>query len=335
MDGGQPRKKIVWLVLACLIGVSAVGFAVYANKKNGSNSGEGGAGDNRNSQAIEIVQKKLADKAAEDSDKDGLVNWEETLWGSDPAVADSDKDGTSDGEEVKLGRNPIKPGPNDVFTGASIDEKIKAITAVDQDKTLTGQVSRDFFATYIQAKQSGVALDAETQTKIIEQTFINRNFSVPVKEYTITDLNIGQDNLREYGNDLGKAFQTGLAKDPETEIQILQAALASSLESDLARLDPIIAGYKSIIANAAKVKTPKEMAATHVALLNGLSHVLSDIEGFRKILSDPLVGLGGVTNYYQDVDAMQKAIFDITAMFAQRNVTFKQDEYGYVLVHTI
>jgi hypothetical protein len=43
-----------------------------------------------------------------DSDVDGLPDWEEHLYGSDPLKFDSDGDGTPDGQEVKEGRNPAK-----------------------------------------------------------------------------------------------------------------------------------------------------------------------------------------------------------------------------------
>ncbi len=48
-----------------------------------------------------------------DSDNDGLKDWEEALWKTDPQNPDSDGDGTPDGEEVAEGRNPAVPGPND------------------------------------------------------------------------------------------------------------------------------------------------------------------------------------------------------------------------------
>jgi len=48
-----------------------------------------------------------------DSDNDGLKDWEEALWKTDPQNPDTDGDGTPDGKEVAEGRNPAIPGPDD------------------------------------------------------------------------------------------------------------------------------------------------------------------------------------------------------------------------------
>lgn len=45
-----------------------------------------------------------------DSDRDGLSDKEEKIFGTDPADPDTDKDGMPDGQEVKMGRNPAGPG---------------------------------------------------------------------------------------------------------------------------------------------------------------------------------------------------------------------------------
>ena len=48
-----------------------------------------------------------------DSDNDGLKDWEETLWKTDPNNKDTDADGTTDGDEIATNRDPLTPGPND------------------------------------------------------------------------------------------------------------------------------------------------------------------------------------------------------------------------------
>lgn len=50
-----------------------------------------------------------------DGDSDGLINSDETRWGTNPANPDTDGDGFKDGEEVKANHNPTIPGPNDTL----------------------------------------------------------------------------------------------------------------------------------------------------------------------------------------------------------------------------
>src|SRR3990167_6963602 len=63
---------------------------------------------------------------AKDGDSDGLKDWEEQLWKTDPYNPDTDGDGTGDGQEIKLGRNPVLAGPNDKFDSETIGNKINA-----------------------------------------------------------------------------------------------------------------------------------------------------------------------------------------------------------------
>jgi hypothetical protein len=48
-----------------------------------------------------------------DTDKDGLHDWQELLWGTDKNNSDSDKDGTTDSKEIEAGRDPSIAGPDD------------------------------------------------------------------------------------------------------------------------------------------------------------------------------------------------------------------------------
>ena len=65
-----------------------------------------------------------------DIDKDGLFDYEEPLYGTDPLNPDSDGDSFLDGEEISSNRNPTIPGPN--------DELRKNLTQRVSELTLSG-----------------------------------------------------------------------------------------------------------------------------------------------------------------------------------------------------
>ena len=60
-----------------------------------------------------------------DSDNDGLKDWEENLYKTDPWNPDTDGDGYLDGEEINSGHNPLVKGPNDnqVFYPLPVGDK--------------------------------------------------------------------------------------------------------------------------------------------------------------------------------------------------------------------
>ncbi len=340
-----PSKKVVFLIIACVIGVSCVGFATYASKNPGKISGifntstnVGKSSSQNNSVQLEMVEKALKVQSEQDDDNDGLLNWEEKLWGTDPSNPDTDKDGTKDGDEPKLGRNPLVAGPNDKVANNTnnVGTGVNAKTDIVLDNSKTAQIGRDLFTSYMQAKQAGAKLDATTEKQIIAQAFSNKAVAVAPKQYRASDVIVSAStDLKKYGNDLGLAFYAGTASNSTTEIEILHDALINEKPKDIVKLDPIIAGYTATLNALASVQVPKDFVTQHIALLNSLSKIIADVKGFRVIFDDPIVGLGGVSTYYADLDAFETAIVQIQTEFVKKNISFEQTEYGYLFTRII
>jgi hypothetical protein len=335
MSSVKPNRKIFFLAFACLVGVSTIGFAVYATKVRGGETPHSIYVADNKSQVAEIIKATIKNNRA-DTDEDDLQDWEEVLWGTDTKNPDTDKDGTSDGDEVKTNRNPLKAGPNDKITDLDNSTKTKAVIQVESDKTKTGEIGRKLFSNYLEAKKTGAVFDSQTQNKIISETFSNKNFDPIFKKYSATDIKLSAvSDLKTYGNNLGLAFYEGRTESKISEMDILSTAVLNNKENEIEKLDPIIKGYTAILNSLATVPAPQNMTDKHLALLNSTSKLLSDIEGFRQIFTDPLIGIVGVGNYYSDVELFQKSIQDITAEFEKNSVTFDENEFGALFVKTI
>lgn len=63
-----------------------------------------------------IAVNDVKDLYAGDTDGDGLKDWEEVLWKTDPNNSDTNGNGIPDGEEVNLGKNPLTSLPFDEET---------------------------------------------------------------------------------------------------------------------------------------------------------------------------------------------------------------------------
>ncbi len=70
-----------------------------------------------------------------DTDNDGLKDWEEDLYGTDPYNPDTDNDGYLDGEEVNSGHNPLVKGPNDkqIFFPLPVGDKYNITDKIFSD----------------------------------------------------------------------------------------------------------------------------------------------------------------------------------------------------------
>ncbi len=347
---GLPSKKIFFLIVACLVGVGTVGFAVYATKK--SDSGPlANDNDSKNSPKIESVENNLKQNSGEDDDNDGLLNWEESLWGTDPKKPDSDGDGTKDGEEARQNRNPAKAGPDDKLTATSFgaigadssgSTGANAGAEVELENTETAKISRELFENYLEAKRAGLPIDAETTNKIVNQAILEKSDSADAKQYTLADIKILANStsstnadFKKYGNDLGQALSIGASKSSVSEIQILQSAMVNENPGEIAKIDPIINSYSTMLNKLALISVPRELVSQHLDLLNGISRMLVDIKSFRQMFEDPMIGLVGVNNYYQDVELLGSAVENIKSFFDNKGIIFVKGEYGYIFTQTI
>lgn len=336
MSSVKPSRKIFFLLVACVVGVSAIGFAVYASKAKDVGAKNNATAVNGSDHASQLVAGILKESSEKDDDKDGLLNWEEVLWNTDPKNPDTDKDSTKDGDEVKTNRNPTKAGPDDKLTDLTDELKTKAVVQVESDTTRTGKISRELFSNYLEAKRTGATLDSQVQNKIISETFTGQNLVLPYKKYTAGDVKLTNSfDLKTYGNNLGLAFYSGKAQSNVGEIQILSDAVVGGKKEDISKLDPIINAYSAMLTSLETVQTPKEMLSKHVALLNSTSKLLADIKAFREIFADPLTGVAGVSNYYPDVEAFQQSIIAIENEFAKNNIAYTNEEFGSVFTNTI
>jgi len=70
-----------------------------------------------------------------DTDNDGLRDWEENLYKTDPLNPDTDADGYLDGEEINSGHNPAVKGPNDkqVFYPLPLGDKYNITNKIFTD----------------------------------------------------------------------------------------------------------------------------------------------------------------------------------------------------------
>ncbi len=87
--------------------------------------------DARLSVGGEQVQLELVDDGFADPDHDGLDNFDEARYGTDPALADTDGDGFLDGGEITSSTNPTDPGSQPVDrNGDSVDDFWEALYVI-------------------------------------------------------------------------------------------------------------------------------------------------------------------------------------------------------------
>jgi hypothetical protein len=98
--------------------------------------------------------EKVGDLTVRDSDEDGVPDWQEGIFGTDPTKKDTNDDGVSDYIEIQRQGGKL---PTDGELNFNIDES--------GNLTKTDELSRDLFSTVATLTQTGV-IDQETIDKL-------------------------------------------------------------------------------------------------------------------------------------------------------------------------
>jgi hypothetical protein len=274
-----------------------------------------------------------------DTDSDGLKDWEEALWGTDPKNPDTDGDGTPDGEEVKEGRNPAKKGPDDKMT-TKVKTADQSGTAENEKLTVTDELSRALFTQFMLAKQNGGTIDQATATQIATQEFnniIQQNgfFNYTNKDLKITDAN-DSATLHAYGNAIGTAILSGgNPNGTEGELELYDSLVKTRDASFVPKIVAIANAYQHVIDELKKITVPRSVSAAHLDLLNSMSGVQNGIVLMGEQLTDELAGPLGLLIYEKQASSMTIAMQELQQFFLKNGISFSTVEPGSVITNTL
>jgi hypothetical protein len=244
---------------------------------------------------------KTDDIKNEDTDKDGLKDWEEELIGTNKDKSDTDSDGTKDGDEINQSRDPLKAGPNDLV-GAKITDENK-VTNQDETGVITKSISENFFDNYLTAKKNGVEINTENAEKIASLSLENSQFNLKPTVYKVSELKVSDlIDKKSYEVSLENAVRDNMPKNLGSE---LGTALFTQKESDLVKIDPVIKGYEDMMEDLLKITLPKNAVGLHLVYLNTISSLYTDLKAIRNIAKDPILGYVGLNQYQVDVEKLK------------------------------
>ncbi|HEY4497143.1 MAG TPA: hypothetical protein VJC20_00070 [Candidatus Paceibacterota bacterium] len=241
----------------------------------------------------------FADRLVLDSDNDGLRDWEEVIWETDPQNPDTDGDGTPDGEEVKLERDPLKAGPDDKLVIKPIDDR--------EPKTLTEEVAQNLSTRYLATKglSGGEPLSADQKDQIAGSLSEDIQAKVDAIQdaYTQNDIVISSTkNTRDYANNLGVILEkNGGNSSLPNELDIVKAAAETQDMTKLEGISQYITWYKNIIVFLKKEGVPPAYAAIHLDFLNTINNLKIADEYMKRLADDPIASSVGVMLYGREL----------------------------------
>ena len=257
--------------------------------------------DANESAGIYSGDMKLSELVNTDTDLDGVMNWEEGLWGTNPTLKDTDGDGEEDGAEIE--KLKLEKGG---------DEEATKTEGGNEVLTETDKFSRELFSTIVALNQAG-EIDEASADKLTESLAKEIKNSVPRKVFVLSDIKTTPDNsttsVQTYLTNLDNINK----KYPVSQnvLDILKEFVndGENVNSEaLSKLDIIIKQKSLTITDFAKMSVPQDLAQMHLDMLNALQRVVENIEDMQMFEVDPIVAMGAISKYEENGDLLQSAL---------------------------
>ncbi len=227
-----------------------------------------------------------------DQDNDGVPDWEEKFWGTDPANPDTNGDGIPDGVEVARKKET---------DGVSIDTQ-----NLNETERLAQQIAKTGFA----LGQAGTITDDGASTlgsQILEDIKNIKKYQVYDKSVIISRGSANKKNIEAYASEVTKVMNsTKLGND--ISVNITGKALQDGTPDELKRLDPIIAMYTKATSDMLRIAAPVGFEQVHLDLINGYARMRDDTKAMKEAFTNPVLATSVLSNTEDRFNMMLNAI---------------------------
>lgn len=240
----------------------------------------------------------IEDLVSKDSDGDGVVDWEESLFGTDPTKKETTA-GTPDKvtiDKIKASRGGDTKNTSGSGTG-------------DENLTKTEQFSRELFATIAAASQGGTMDPASIEAIT---TSLAEKIKNPIqrKTYLNPDLKISTDeskeSVRKYADALDKIQKIYTVN--YTVLDVLQKFIVDDNNVDssvLSKLDPIISQTEKVIDVTLKTSVPKSLSVLHLNVINSLQRLVENLKDIQLYDTDVIIAFGAINQYNNNANTLE------------------------------
>ncbi len=288
----------------------------------------------------------LKSVSSRDSDGDGLPDWEEVLYGTNPHKIDTFNLGMTDGEAVAKGLIvPKAPTPKNSSSSQITKTSTTTSNSVVKGFTptqgsLTDVFIKNFFAQYLTMKKvsggrplskqqmSGIVANAVQQVTSNKSTFTNfRNIS------QIKVSGSGQKALRAYAATVQKAFSRYTIPEDKGVLIYLNNAAKNNDVSALKHLQSLSKLYIDAASSLSQITATKETTVAHLELVNAYANMSTVINEMSKLDTDPVLVILAIPEYKKAVTSLAKAYIDLGSAFRKAGVVITPKDEGYSFVN--
>lgn len=281
--------------------------------------------------------------ATKDSDGDGLPDWEEALYGTNPRLIDTFKLGMTDGEAVSRGLIvPKAIADIAVATPSPLSLDSSGLPPAPVDGTLTATFAKNFFALYLAAKQSngGADLSESEMSDIASQAMDSLSAAVaPAPDFKsaagLTVSGSGADALTAFAVSAEAVLIKNTSDATTSEIAYLKNALINNDATAYPHIASIAKAYRDSAIGLSVLSVPVELAADDLMLVNAMMRISQITTDFTRAETDPLAAMLALKQYPQAASDLGTAFIQIGKIYAEAGVTLPAGTPGASFVNLI
>ncbi len=269
------------------------------------------------------AQALLQNYAKQDSDGDGLPDWEESLYGTDPKNPHSVSPTLTDSEAVNQGLVQARFSSQSASSTPSINPADLPGT-VAADNTVTSQFAQSLFSNYLSQANGSTPSESDISTYVgsAMQDFVAKHASQDI--YTTNQVKVsgsGADALTTYAAKAEQAFAANTIASDKSEVDYFSDAVEKNDTDALAHVAAIGKAYTAIATAFIQVPVPSEAQSTHLKIANALARIGQDITDMGALNTDPLRAYLGLSDYETDSHTLVSSFSDLNQVFMNDNVT--------------
>lgn len=263
---------------------------------------------------VESSDSSLQAMAEPDSDSDGLKDWEEVIFGTDPQDPDTDNDGITDKQE---------------YSNASTTIATSNLLSSRNSDSLTGATGIELFSQYASLKQT----DSFNPTNIdllAERVVLELQGSVKNESYVAGDMLVqtGSSNeaIRAYGNTLASIRDSYFEEYKKSPV-VSPAGTGLSDPAFVEGLKRASGIYLRMSKDIMALSVPYEIANSHLELAN--NYLNSSVSLNETVAgSDPLKSAASLGAYINLQAEEYNILYQISLYLKQNGIIYTTDESG-------
>lgn len=306
-----PSKKFVVIFAAALFVVG--GFFIANSKKTEKLSTTEPLPDNY----AEILQKEPRD-FFKDFDGDGLKDWEEEIFGTDPSNPDTNGNGVTDGEEfsTKKQYGELEKTDTGIFFGLKNTQESRSLNMTD---SIFREAALRY--SYVRNTSEDGQIDLETKGRLIDslaQDFLQALPPDPYTQENITTTDeISQETLNAYIMSVLVAISKNREIYGDNPLDIIKEWQETQDGKDLEKLSYLKDAYENLAQELSVSRVPKGFVAIHLQLINSMAHISETLEKIEYAAIDPITSMLATSRYLHYQNKKQEAIGALTYYFNQ------------------